>query len=204
MRHKYATPAIVLSRTPLAEASALITLLTSEVGLVRARAQGVRKPGAKMAGALQTLVECDVLLLRGNQGWRLAGALHTTDWFSKLQESPARKRAGRIAHLMLRLVHEESSESSAVLYSIFLEFVSALSRISELCCAGASEADHESFADAAECLAALRILHALGVDAGTIPGESHSDFASETLKEVIQNRPDILLRINRGIAASGL
>jgi hypothetical protein len=216
MRHKYDTPAIVLSRTPLAEASALITLLTAEVGLVRARAQGVRKPGAKMAGALQTLVECDVLLLRGNQGWRLAGALHTTDWFSKLQESPARKRAGRIAHLMLRLVHEESSESSAVLYSIFLEFVSALSRISELCFVGASnasgasdasnanEANQESFADAAECLAALRILHALGVDAGTIPGESHSDFASDTLQEVIQNRPDILLRINRGIAASGL
>jgi hypothetical protein len=181
-----------------------------------------------MAGALQTLVECDVLLLRGNQGWRLAGALHTTDWFSKLEESPARKRAGRIAHLMLRLVHEESSESSAVLYSIFLEFVSALSRISELCFIGASdassvssvsgggdpsdangasnanEANQESFADATECLAALRILHALGVDAGTIPGESHSDFASDTLQEVIQNRPDILLRINRGIAASGL
>jgi hypothetical protein len=160
-----------------------------------------------MAGALQTLVECDVLLLRGNQGWRLAGALHTTDWFSKLEESPARKRAGRIAHLMLRLVHEESSESSAVLYSIFLEFVSALSRISELCLINASDASEthqESFADATECLAALRILHALGVDAGTIPGESHSDFASDTLQEVIQNRPDILLRINRGIAASGL
>jgi recombinational DNA repair protein (RecF pathway) len=64
MRHKYSTTAIVLSRTPLAEASALVTLLTADVGLIRARAQGVRKPGAKMASALQTLIESDVMLLR--------------------------------------------------------------------------------------------------------------------------------------------
>ncbi len=201
MRHKYATPAIVLSRIPIAEASALITLLTPEIGLVRARAQGVRKPGAKMAGALQTLVACDVQLLRGNHGWRLAGALHTTDWFSKLEESPARKRAGRIAHLLLRLVHEESSESSTILYEIFMEFVATLSRVSEL---SSSKEEEESFADAAECLAALRILHALGVDAGIIPGVAQTDFTKDVLLAVIKNRSDIILRINKGITASGL
>jgi recombinational DNA repair protein (RecF pathway) len=198
MRHKYATPAIVLSRSPLSEASSLITLLTSDVGLVRARAQGVRKPGAKMASALQTLVECDVMLLRGKEGWRLAGALHTNDWFAKLSR-PARLRAGRIASLLLRLVHGETADASSTFYTIFLQYLMALSELS----ATATESD-EAAADAAECLVALRILHALGVDAGSIPGELRGGYTAEILESVIENRPDFVLRINRGIAASGL
>ena len=194
MRHKYATPSIVLSRSPLSEASALVTLLTSEVGLVRARAQGIRKPGAKMASALQTFVESDVMLLRGKEGWRLAGALHSNDWFSKLAR-PARLRAGRIASLLLRLVHSEISEANPVLYTIFLELLTALSQTNEL---------DESAADAAECLAALRILHALGVDAGEIPGGLSGDYCIETLEEATSGRADLIIRINRGIAASGL
>jgi recombinational DNA repair protein (RecF pathway) len=197
MRHKYASPAIVLSRTPLSEASALITLLTSEVGLVRARAQGVRKPGAKMASALQTFVECDVTLLRGKEGWRLAGALHTNDWFAKL-ERPARLRAGRIANLLLRLVHDETSDSASneIFFNIFREFLSALSQTN-----GPLD---ETEQDAAECLAALRILHALGVDAGDVPGTVTGNYTSEILEQVADNRADLILRINRGIAASGL
>ena len=198
MRHKYATPAIVLSRTPLSEASALITLLTTDVGLVRARAQGVRKPGAKMAGALQTFVESDVMLLRGKSGWMLAGALHTTDWFAKLSR-PARLRAGRIATLLLRLVHGESAEASTIFYTIFLELLHTLAQQSEL-----EDDKLEEESDAAECLAALRILHALGVDAGDIPGGLAGDYSPETLAEVISQRADYIARINKGIAASGL
>jgi DNA repair protein RecO len=194
MRHKYATPSIVLSRTPISEASAVVILLTSEVGLVRARAQGIRKPGAKMASALQTFVESDVLLLRGKDGWRLVGALHGTDWFARLSR-PARLRAGRIASLILRLVHGEINDSNQVLYSIFLQFLTILAE---------SEEANESLEDAAECLAALRILHALGVDAGEVPGGLAGDFGGEALAEVTANRAEIILRINRGIAASGL
>jgi hypothetical protein len=207
MRHKYASPGIVLARTPLSEASALITLLTPEVGLIRARAQGVRKPGAKMASALQTFVECDATLLRGKEGWRLAGALQVHDWYAKLEHTPARLRAGRIASLMLRLVHGESFDqaSNEIFYTIFREFLSAL--------AGTESTDasivlddvlDEAEQDAAECLAALRILHALGVDAGEVPGTVTGNYAPEILEAVAENRADFILRINRGIAASGL
>jgi len=51
MRHKYETRGIVLSRSPLGEANAFVTLLTPELGLVRARAQGVRRSGAKLSAA---------------------------------------------------------------------------------------------------------------------------------------------------------
>jgi recombinational DNA repair protein (RecF pathway) len=193
MRHKYSTSAIVLSRTPLSEASSLVTLLTVEVGLIRARAQGLRKPGAKMASALQTLIESEVMLLRGKEGWRLAGALRTTDWFSKLTP-PARMRAGRIASLLLRLLAGESADSGSMVFTIFIQFLEALSNAEET----------EVAQDAAECLTALRILHVLGVDAGDIPGGLDGAHAPELLQEVTANRADFILRINRGIAASGL
>jgi hypothetical protein len=154
-----------------------------------------------MASALQTFVECDVMLLRGKEGWRLAGALHTNDWFGKL-ERPARLRAGRIASLVLRLVHGESADSSAVVYQIFLQFLSGLTELGALYPTETEEA--ETTADAAECLAALRILHALGVDAGTIPDELAGGYSAEVLDEVIADRANFILRINRGIAASGL
>lgn len=198
MRHKYSTAAIVLARTPLSEASSLVTLLTSEVGLVRARAQGLRKPGAKMASALQTLIESDVMLLKGKEGWRLAGALRTQDWFSGL--TPAtRVRAGRIANLLLRLLSGESADP--MLFTIYIQFLAALTANPS---APLEESEAEVLHDAAECLAALRILHALGFDAGEIPGGVAGGYAPELLQEVIDDRASFISRINRGIAASGL
>jgi len=182
MRHKYATRALVLSRQPLAESAVLVTLLTSEFGIVRARAEGLRKPGAKLAHALQTLDECEATLVRGKEGWRLSGALLLASWFSKL-DRPARLRAGRIAGLMLRLVHGETNDPSLfMLYESFL--------------AGLPGAGDEA-QDAAECFAALRLLAALGLDAGPLP-----DTDAEALSA--EERRALVTRINRGIAASGL
>ena len=75
MRHKYETRAVVLFRSPVGETSAFVVLLTSELGLVRTLSQGVRKSGAKLAHALTTFAESDVVLVRGKDGWRLSGAV---------------------------------------------------------------------------------------------------------------------------------
>ncbi len=201
MRHKYATTGIVLSRTPIGEASAFVTLLTPDLGLIRARAQSVRKPGAKLAAALQTFSESDVILVRGKDGWRLSGAVLGRQWFTELPKTPMRLRAGRTTSLILRLVrsdsHNESStdssESAAPLFNVFYEFLKALTTL---------ETDAE--ADAAECLAALRILRITGVDAGDIPGGETGDYSTETLSPITAHRSDYIVRINHGISASGL
>ncbi|OGG89836.1 hypothetical protein A3G12_02620 [Candidatus Kaiserbacteria bacterium RIFCSPLOWO2_12_FULL_54_10] len=189
MRHKYETRGIVLSRTPLGEANALITLLTPDLGFVHARAQGLRRPGAKLAAALATFAESSLVLVRGRESWRVAGAVLEENWFIRLCRSEPRMRAARISRLLVRLVAGEMHDPA--FFPIMRGLLDALATLPE-------EA-HES----AEVLAALRVLAALGFDAGTVPGEA-SVFAPALLTEIMKNRTSYITRINRGITASEL
>ena len=184
MRHKYETRGIVLSRLPLGEANAFVTLLTPELGLIRARAQGVRRSGAKLAGALTTFAESDVVIVRGRESWRIAGAVLVENWFAE-----PRERAGRISSLLLRLVAGETHDSK--LFSIINGFFNILPSLSN------------DLQEAAEILAALRILAVLGFDKGGI-SENVSAFTRPLLAEILRDRTRYISRINHGIEASGL
>lgn len=189
MRHKYETRGIVLSRSPVGEASSFVTLLTPELGLVRALAQSVRRSGAKLAPALTTYVESEVVLVHGKDGWRLAGAVLKESWFAALPSADARRSAARVCGLLLRLVAGEAQDSN--LFPIVSGFFAALAKLPR------------ELVEAAEALAVLRILATLGLDAGKIPGEP-GDFSLQTLAAVQADRADYIVRINHGIAASGL
>ena len=175
MRHKYVTRGIVLSRGAARESGLMLTLLTEDFGLVRAKAEGLRKPGAKLASALQTLCESDVTLVRGKDGWRITGALLVENRFLALG-ADARACAARAASLFLRLMPEGAHEAG------FLSLYQTL--LSELVALPADQYD------AAECRTALNLLILLGLDTGK---------EAESL-----TRNDIVIRINKGIAASGL
>jgi recombinational DNA repair protein (RecF pathway) len=180
MRPKYKTRAIILARHSLGEANLLITLLTEDLGLIRARAQSVRYSRAKLAAALATLAESEVLLVRGAEGWRIAGATLIESHFQQLSPA-ARNRVARIAGLYLRLVSGEVADPR-LLTSLRTLFHTL---------SAAPEDEH----DAAEVLAALELLAALGLDAGALPASA---------VEVAHARRDYIARVNRGIEASGL
>jgi DNA repair protein RecO len=179
MRHKYQTRGIILSRTSVGEANASIAILTADIGLVRARAQGVRKSGAKLAAALATFAESDVILVQGKEQWRIAGAVLKENWFLRMHTAATRTRAARICNLLLRLVAGETRD--VFIFPIISNFFESLASL--------PEEKHEE----AEILAALRILTALGLDTGKIP---------EEISE--KNRASFIQRVNRGIEASGL
>lgn len=189
MRFKYTTRGIVLSRAHSGEATTLVTLLTSELGLVHARAQSVRASGAKLAPALVTFAESDFMLVRGREGWRVAGAVLEENWFSRVSSIDARIRAARISGLVLRLVASDAHDSE--LYSIIAGFFSALATLPE------------DMHEAVEVLAALRTLAALGLDTGDLPSATPL-YAPSLLSNVLEERTSYIARINNGIAASGL
>jgi DNA repair protein RecO (recombination protein O) len=189
MRHRYDTRGIVLARSPLGEANTLVTLLTPELGLVRARAQSLRSPGAKLAPALTTLTESSAILVRGKEGWRLAGAVPEEQWFSRLETASSRERVARVSGLLLRLVAGEVQDSD--LFLVMHGYLEALATLPE------------ELHDATEVLAVLRMLAILGLDTGDIPGEHH-EFTPELLRPIALDRTSYVTRINTGIAASGL
>ncbi len=189
MRHRYDTRGLILARANAGEANALVSVLTRDLGVVRARAQGTRRSGAKLAPALATFAESELTLVRGKEGWRITGAVLVDPWFSRLSDRDARERAGRVGALVLRLVAGESPEGT--LYPVLRAFFEALATL---------PADTR---DAAEVLAALYVLAALGSDDSPLPDE-HSLFASSAIARVGAQREAYVARVNRGIAASGL
>lgn len=189
MRYKYETRGIVLSRSPQGETNAIVTIITPGLGLLRARAQGVRRPGAKLAHALATFTESSLVLVKGREGWRVAGAVLEENWFTRMEQGVARARAARVTGLLVRLVAGEAHDPH--LFAITAGFFGALVEL--------PTHTHES----AEVLAALRILAALGLDVGDIPGDA-STFTSPLLAEIAGERTSYIARINHGLEASGL
>ena len=72
--HIYTTRGIVLSERPVLEADRIYTIMTRNLGLVRAAALGVRKEASKLRGALEPLVLSKISLVRGKEYWRATSA----------------------------------------------------------------------------------------------------------------------------------
>jgi DNA repair protein RecO (recombination protein O) len=64
-RRLYATDAIVLSRFELGEADRVLTLITPEMGKLKAIAKGVRRPTSRLGGSLEPFAELHLNLARG-------------------------------------------------------------------------------------------------------------------------------------------
>ena len=187
MRHKYQTRGIVVARLPFGEGHARLAIVTEELGLVYARAAGVRVPKSKLAHALTTFAESDLVLVEGVEGWRVAGAVLATNWFERLGTPDERERAGRVAGLLLRLSPGEVRE--AVSYTLLRDFFTALTE------------REPTLAEGAELVAAENLIAAFGV--GELK-DTRADFTPASLTEAVKERMTRIARINRGIEASGL
>lgn len=72
--HIYETEAFVLDERPLGEANKIFYLLTPDLGLVAASAQGIRLLKSKLRFQIAKYARVRVALVRGKEVWRLTGA----------------------------------------------------------------------------------------------------------------------------------
>lgn len=122
----YETEAIILSAAPSAECGRAYTLLTPELGIVVARAEGVRKSASKFRYALQTLSTLSLSLVRGKGFYRIVHAEPRLSYRSLLASaSGALSLAARIAWLLRRMVGE--GEANPKLFAVIKEFLILLS-----------------------------------------------------------------------------
>lgn len=99
--HIYTTKGLVLSARPVREADRIYSILTRDLGLVRASATGVRKEQSKLRGALEPFVISQISLVRGKEYWRITSA-------ETLRLIPAEAGLGRPLALLERLVQGEA------------------------------------------------------------------------------------------------
>jgi len=76
----YATNALVLRKTPVGEADALVTLYTEKFGKLTGRANGIYKEPAKLKGHLETLAFTSVRFISGRGGERIIHAEMIEYW----------------------------------------------------------------------------------------------------------------------------
>lgn len=114
----YRVEAIVLKRTDHGEADRLLTLLTPDLGKMRAIAKGVRKPSSRKSGHVELFTHCALMLARGKANDVVTQA-DTIDSFIELRDNLDRVGyAYYIAELVDRF-SEEATENRA-LYDLFL------------------------------------------------------------------------------------
>ncbi len=65
---------MILSARPLREADRVYSILTRDLGLIRATALGVRKESSKLRGVLEPISLSNVSLVRGKEYWRITSA----------------------------------------------------------------------------------------------------------------------------------
>jgi DNA repair protein RecO len=191
--HKiFVTEGVVLGKRGVGEANTLVSILTYELGLVRAKATSVRVEASKLRYGLETLTSGRYSMVRGKAEWKLTGVENISHELTAGAHE-RRTRSGKIAKLLLRLIHGE--ERVPALYTTVVEGLGAIAR-------SATTTD----AEAIETVLVLRVLAHLGYLPHTqalsqfIEGEYSLELSAEALK----SRSLLVRAINESLIATGL
>ena len=191
--HKiHVTDGVVLGKRGAGEANTLVSILTEDLGLVRAKATSARVEQSKLRYGLETLTHARYCLVRGKYEWKITGVEDVSHELA-LGDRDRRVRSGKIAKLLLRLVNGE--EPVPDLYKTVVEGLKAI--------AGAVTA---ADAEAIEVVLVLRILAHLGYLPATpalsqfIEGEYSVELSAQALK----SRTLLVRAINESLIATGL
>lgn len=111
MYHLYQTPGIALSLRDIGEADCTLSLLTSDLGLVRARVKSARAPHSKLCAGIQPFSIGLYSLVRGREFWKLTGACAFTNAYYALGNNVHAQHAlARLNALIERTVFGEERD----------------------------------------------------------------------------------------------
>ncbi|MBY0472840.1 DNA repair protein RecO [Patescibacteria group bacterium] len=193
MHDVIATRGIVLSKRTVGEANTLVSILTEDLGVVRASARSARLERSKLRYGLETLTQGRFSLVRGKYEWKLTGTQELSRPF--LHTSVAqRKTAGKVSRLLIRLIQGE--EPVPELFDIVSRGFAYITQ----------ETDEETL-PYIEAVLVLRIIARLGYveekQELAIFLDSHT-FSPSLIERAKKNRPLLIRSINISLAETGL
>ena len=201
MYHIYTSPSLILSREPSGD-SAYFRLLTRDLGLVVARAQGIRRDTSRLKGVLQEYSLATVAYVRTKAGWKITTAIAEENFFFENSaignvaenSSDRRKVMARITQSLIRFITGE--ENNPEIFDTVVAGFSALHQTSE--------------AHGVELLILARILARLGYIAADADSPvaalfiNNSDFGVEHIAQALTEKKVLVQAINKAFKESHL
>lgn len=174
------------------EAGKRYFILTRDLGLVLATAQGVRKMSSKLRFILQDFSYVKIDLVRGRDVWRVTSASKTNALEFVGKRKTTLQVFGNIARLLRRLLAGEDPNQD-----MFIDVVAGLAILEK------AKSREEIFN--IEALIVLRVLHNLGyVGEVSLSPLVKSPMEQEILYEAAKNRAAILREINKALKETHL
>ncbi len=188
MHHIYHTEGIILGSKNYGEAGKYYSLLTRDLGLINASAQGVRKLSSKLRFILQDFSYVKVDLVRGKDFWRITSASKTNELENISKNPISFEIFTNISKLLKRLLAGESP--NALLFSDLLRGFYFLEN---------SKKDNEM--QNIETIIVLRILNNLGYigENEMLKNITKSPFEENLIFEAGRSRTKILSEINKAL-----
>ena len=184
----------MLSARPLREADMIFSVLTRDLGLIRATASGVRREASKLRGALTPPSLANVSFVKGKEYWRITGAAQTIS-FARAFEGKKRlqKTFAKVFLLLETLVQGELKHPE-----LFDDIEKVINYV-------INHDLEDERAETVEVLLALRIVHDLGYIKESVPQEFLSGEISVGLLDKLEaSKPKLVKAINEGIKSSQL
>lgn len=193
MHHIYHTQGLILESRNYGEAGKYYFILTRELGMIRASAQGVRKISSKLRFVLQDFSYLNIDLVKGKDFWRITSVVKTNllEDLSK-QKEPLRVLVN-VSRLLRRLLAGEDAN-----LDLFDDLIKGLVVLEK-------SKDKKEIANI-EVIIVLRLLSGLGYIGGSeaIMSLIKSPFEDQLIFEASKKRVEALREINKALKETHL
>lgn len=126
---EYKVEAIILSSREIREFDRIYNIFSKEKGRLKITARGVRKPQAKLAGALEPLTKSEIFLIKGRMIDRVVGAIISDQFHSIKKDLEKTAKAKKVFDLIERLMTE--GEPAEELYNELIYFLEKAGDLTE-------------------------------------------------------------------------
>ena len=192
MHHIYHTEGLILESTPVGEADKRYAIFTRDLGMINARATGVRKLSSKLRFVLQDFAYVKIDLVQGKNYWRVTSASPGGILEGLAKERKTLEVFANVARLLRRLL--AASERNEKLFADLLKGLHILE--------GCGTAENLRNI---EVVIVLRALHNLGYIGGEeLKHIIESPFEEELVYRILPARKEALRQINQALRESQL
>ncbi len=193
MHHIYHTDGIILGSRNFKEANKYFYILTRDLGLVYAEAEGIRKITSKLRFVLQDFSYVKLDFVKRKNIWRITSAIKTNELDILKNDFEKLKILNNISRLLIRLLPEQETNEN-----LFVDLLNGLKTFEKI--------ENKQELVNLEIILVLKILHNLGyLNTQEILSDLNpSPIQNEFLLDISKNKSFILKEINKALRESHL